>query len=50
MKGNLEFSFYLHQIFIEWALQCDIIFVFVALDNNITRLESKTVTTRLTLP
>ena len=41
-RGEL---FYFLQIFIERALQCDISFAFIALDNNIRRPESKTVVT-----
>ena len=48
MKANLKIS-YLHKIFIE-IYKCDILFVFIAVDNNSTRLGSKTVTTRPTLP
>ena len=41
---------YLHYIFIERALQCDILFVFIDVNNNIIRLENKTVTTPPTVP
>ena len=47
MKGNLEIFLFVLNLHRKHSTV--FLFVFIAVDNNIIRLESKTVTTRLTL-
>ena len=52
LKHEIQFGNFshFHQIFIRRDLQYDILFVSIAVDNSITRLENKTDTTRPILP